>query len=114
LGFQTTLIKSYFDSSLRLSDLVDDLETTDRLTVRASAAVVRRTDEAIAAEDQVVRVENGRRSRPIVALIADIVETAIAVVANTRSRIPDGGCATEFTREGHAFIGAVVWIATKV
>ena len=38
-GFPTTLSKSY--SSLKFSDLVDDLETTDRLTVSASFAVQR-------------------------------------------------------------------------
>ena len=83
LGFQTTLIKNY--SSLRLSDLVDCLDTTDRLSVRAIVAV-RRKDVAIVGEVQVARVVIVRRSRPIVAAAADIVETAIVVVAITRSR----------------------------
>ena len=89
LGFQTTLIKNY--SSLRLSDLVDDLETTDRLTERA-IGVARRMDVATVDEAQAVRVDNVRRSRPIVAEVADIAETAIDVAATTRSRVPDGGC----------------------
>ena len=49
LGLPATLIKSYFDSSPRLSDLVDDLETTDRHTIRAMT-VVQRTDAAIVVE----------------------------------------------------------------
>ena len=61
------------------------METTDRKTVRA-IAVVRRIDLAIAVEEQVVRVVAARRGRPIVAVVTDIVETAIVVVAITRSR----------------------------
>ena len=33
-----------------------------------------------------------RRSRPIVAVVADIVETAIIAAAITRNRIPDSPC----------------------
>ena len=58
------------------------METTDRKTERARV-VERRIDEAIAAEEQVVREVAERRSRPIVAAVTDIVETAIAVVAKT-------------------------------
>ena len=82
------------------------------MTVRATDAA-RRIDVAIGVEVQAERAAIARRSRTIEAG-TDTAETAIAVDATTRSRIPDGGCATEFTREGHAFIGAVVWIATKV
>lgn len=88
LGFLTTLVKNYY-SSLRLSDLVDDLETTDRPTGRAIVAV-RRIDVAIVAEVQAARVVSARRSRPIEAEAADMVETANIAVAITRSRIPDG------------------------
>ena len=48
---------------LRLSDFVDDLETTNRQAVSATA-VVRRIDEAIVEEVQVVRAVTARRSRP--------------------------------------------------
>ena len=61
------------------------METTDRKAVRA-IVVVRQIDVAIVVEVQVVRVVIVRRSRPIVAVVADIVETAIVVVAITRSR----------------------------
>ena len=92
---------------LRLSDFVDDLETTDRSTVRA-IAVARRIDVAIVLEVQAVGVFIVRRSRPIEAGVADIVETAIVAVATTRSRIPDGGGTAELAGEVHAFIGTVV------
>ena len=65
---------------------------------------------ATAAEVQVVRAVAAVavwRRRPIVAA-ADIAETAIAVVAITRSRIPDGLICAELTREVYTFIGAVV------
>ena len=55
------------------------------MTVRA-IVVVRRIDVAIVVKVQVVRVVAVRRSRPIVAVVADIVETDIVVVAITRSR----------------------------
>jgi len=61
------------------------LEATDRLTVRA-IVVVRRIDVAIVVEVQVVRVVAVRRGRPIVAVVTDIVQTAIVVVAIPRSR----------------------------
>ena len=64
------------------------METTDRTTERAIAAD-RRIDVAKAAEVQVARTVTARRSRPVVAVAADIAETAIEVVATTRSRIPD-------------------------
>lgn len=113
LGFQTTLIKSYFDSSPRLSDLVDCLETTDRPTVRA-IIVVRRIDPAIVAEEQAVRAVTVRRSRPIGAVVADIAETAIIAVAMTRSRVPNYGCTAELSGEVHAFVSAIVWIVFNV
>ena len=52
----------------------------------------RRQDVARAAavQDEVVRFAIIRRSRPIVAVVADIAQTAVDVVAITRSRIPDG------------------------
>ena len=74
---------------LKLSDFVDDLETTDRSTVRATAGD-RRIDAAIVVEAQIARAVIVRRSRPRGAAVADIAETAIAVVAITRSRVPDG------------------------
>ena len=58
------------------------------MTVRA-IVVVRRIDVAIVVEAQVVRVVAivaVRRGRPIVAVVANIVQTAIVVVAITRSR----------------------------
>ena len=83
------------------------METTDRLTVRAIAAV-RRTDVANVVEAQAAREVAGRRCRPKVAVAADKAETADVVVAITRSRIPDGTCGAELTGEVHAFIGTVV------
>ena len=59
------------------------------MTVRA-IVVVRRIDVAIVVEVQIVRVVIVRRSRPIVAAVTDTVQTAIAAVEITRSRIPDG------------------------
>ena len=82
------------------------METTDRFTVLAKV-VARRIDEAIVGEEQAVRVAAVRRSRPIVAALADIVETATAA-ANTRSRIPDSMIWAKLAEEVHAFIGAVV------
>ena len=67
----------------------------------------RRIDAAKAVEAQEVRV-TVRRSRPIVAVAADIAQTAIVVVAITRNRIPDGRCRTELAGEVHACVGAVV------
>ena len=61
------------------------------MTGRALAAV-RRTDAFIHLDEQVVRAVVDRRSRPIVAANADIVETANGVVAPTRTRIPDTFC----------------------
>ena len=55
------------------------------MTVRA-IVVVRRIDVAIVVEVQVVRVVAVRRGRPIVAVVTDIVQTAIVVVAIPRSR----------------------------
>ena len=79
------------------------LETTDRLTARASG-VARRIDvAAIVVEEQEVGAFIVRRSRPIVAEAADIAETAIVVAAITRSRIPYRRCTTELTGEVHAF-----------
>ena len=71
-------------------------------------------DVAIAVEVQEVRVVTVRRSRPIVAVVADIAETAIAEATITRSRIPDGLICAELTRKIHSFIGAVVWVTFKV
>jgi hypothetical protein len=101
-----TLIKYY--SSLMLSNLVDDLETTDRPTVRATVVGERRTDVVMVVEVQAVRAVAARRCRPIVAVATDIVETAIAVVAITRSRVPYSRCRTKLAGEVHAFIGAIV------
>ena len=67
------------------------LETTDRPTVSAKV-VVRRIDAAIVVEVQAERAATVRRSRPIVAVVADTAETAIVAAAITRSRIPYGGC----------------------
>ena len=61
------------------------METTDRITVCA-IVVVRRIDVAIVVEVQVVRVVAVRRCRPIVAVVSNIVQTSIVVVAITRSR----------------------------
>ena len=93
---------------LRLSDFVDDLETTDRSAACAKAAA-RRTDVATMAEVQAVRVVTVRRSRPIVAEVAETAETAI-VAARTRSRIPNGGCRTELAGKVHALVGAAVGV----
>ena len=100
MGFLTTLIKNY--SSLKLSDLVDDLDTTDRLTARATVAA-QRGDGAIVVDAQAVRAATVRRSRPKVASVTNIVETAIVAVARTRSRIPDRRGRTEFAGKVHAF-----------
>ena len=113
-SFHTTLIKIYFDSSLKLSDLVDDLETTDRQAERAMVAARRRT---VADEVEMQEVRAGpvriSRPRPIAAVVADTVEPTINVATTTRSRIPDGLICAELTREVHAFVGAVIWITTK-
>ena len=77
------------------------MDTTDRLTERAIVGV-RRIDEATVAEAQAVR-----RSRPIAAVVVE-VENAIAVVATSRSRIPDSMIWAKLAGEVHAFIGAVV------
>ena len=69
---------------------------------------VQRFDVAIAAEAQEVRGATAGRSRPVVAVVADNVETAIAEVAITRSWVPDGLIGTELTREVHAFVRVVV------
>ena len=66
------------------------METADRLTGRAIVAV-RRIDEAIVAEAQVVRDVAVRRGRPIVAVATDTAETANAGGEITRSRIPSCG-----------------------
>ena len=77
------------------------METTDRSTVSA-IFVERRIDDAIVAEAQEVRVVIVRRSRPIAAAEADIVETASAAAAITRSRIPYGRSFAEPAGEVHA------------
>ena len=61
------------------------------MTVPARA-VARRTDVAIVADAHAAREVAVRRSRPIVAVVVDIDETANAAAAITRSRIPDGTC----------------------
>ena len=83
------------------------METTDRLTFRAIVSA-RRTDVAIVVEEQAVRVVTVRRSRPVVAEVADIVETATAAVAITRSRIPDGTCWAKLAGEVHTLVGAII------
>ena len=67
------------------------MDATDCLT-EGSIEVVPRIDVAAAVEVQVVREATARRSRPGVAVEADIVETAIANAAITQSRVPDGAC----------------------
>ena len=52
------------------------------MTARA-IVVVRRQDSAKFAEVQAARVADVRRGRPIVAVVTDIVETAIGVAAKT-------------------------------
>ena len=84
------------------------METTNRLTVRATV-VVRRTDVAIVVEVQVVRVVIVRRSRPIGAEVADMVEKAVTVAAKTRTRVPDGRGRTEFAGE----IDTLITLAIK-
>ena len=99
--------------SLRLTFIIHAsyilfLETTDRITVRA-IVVVRRIDVAkIAVEVQAARAVTIRRCRPIATDDANIVEAAIAVVAITRSRIPDGTCGTELDGEVQTLVGAAV------
>ena len=90
-------------SSLKFSDLVDDLETTDGLAVRATV-VARRIDVTTVGEVQAVRVVIVRRSRPTGAAVADIAQTANAVAATTQSRVPDGRSTTELAGEVHAFV----------
>ena len=58
----------------------------------------------------VVRAAIARRSRPIVAAVADIEETANAAAATTRSRVPDSGITAELSGEVHAFIGTAVGV----
>ena len=87
------------------------METTNRIAVRA-IEIGRRSDDAIVVEVQVARVATARISRPIVAALADIAETIVAV-ATTRSRVPEDRGRTKLTGEVHTFVGAVVWIATK-
>ena len=104
---QNTLIKNYFDSSLKLSDLVDNLETTDRPTARA-IVVVQRTDVAIVIEAVAVRKVAERRRRPITTGVTYCAEIAITAATITRSRIPDRRCTTEPAGEVYAFVGAVI------
>lgn len=76
-----------------------------------SIAVARRKDAAIVVEAKAVRVAAtvaDRRCRPISAVVTDIAEAAIAVVAITRSWVPDGTCGTELAGEVYAFVGTVV------
>ena len=77
--------------------------------MRAKGAA-RRQDVARAADvqDEVVRFAIIRRSRPIVAVAADTAQTAVAVVAITRSRIPDGLVRAKLVGEVHTFVVAVV------
>ena len=96
LGFLTTLVKSLLD-------------TTDRMAVR-TVVVVRRNNVATSVEVQGVRVVTEWRCRPIVAVGADIVQTASEVVPTTRSRVPNGRCRTELAGEIHAFIATVVGV----
>ena len=58
------------------------------MTTRAIVAD-RRIDADKVVEAQAVGVATVRRSRPIGAAVADIVETAIEAVATTRSRVPN-------------------------
>ena len=83
------------------------------MTVRAIEAALR-IDAATVVEVQEVRVVTVRRSRPIAADVTNMVETAIVVVAITRSRIPDGGCRTELAGEVHTFIGTIIWIIGEI
>lgn len=99
-------------SSLKLSDLVGYLDAADRQTVRAIVEA-HRIDSAIEVEAQVVREVAARRCGPMAAVVADIVETASAVVAITRTRVPYSRCRTKLAGEVHAFVCIVVWIATK-
>ena len=80
-------------------------------------AVVRRIDVGIVIEEieeQVIRAVKVRRSRPIGAVVANTVQTAIVKEAITRSRVPDGLVGTKLAGEVHASIGVIVWIVTKV
>ena len=83
------------------------LETTDGVAARATD-VVRWIDVATVVEVQAVRGVAIRRGRPIEAGATDIAQTAIAAVAITRSRVPDGRCAAELAGEVHTFFGTVV------
>ena len=102
--------------SLRLTFIIHAsyilfLETTDRATVRECAAAARR-DAAIAVELQDVRLVSAKRRRPIPAVVADIVEAVTAVVAITRSRVPDDLiCKT--AGEIHTFVRVVVSAGKK-
>ena len=70
-------------------------------------------DVVFIVEVKVVRVAIARRSRPIEAAIADIVETAIVVVEITRSRIPDGRGTTELAGEVHTLASGVISVIEK-
>lgn len=88
------------------------METTDRLAVRAIVAA-RRTDVAIAVEEQEVRVAIVRRSRPIGAAATDIAQTAIVAAAITRSRIPDGLVRAKLAGEIRAFVRIAVGVRKR-
>ena len=68
----------------------------------------RRIDLAIEVEGQVVLA-----SRPIVAEVTDTAETAIDVVARTRSRIPYGLVGTELAGEVHTCVVKAVGVVKR-
>ena len=70
---------------------------------------VRRNDDGLVGEGQIVRVVIVRRMSPTVAGDADIFQAATeAAVATTRSRIPDSGSITELAGEIHSFVGIII------
>ena len=88
------------------------METTDRAAVRAIAAVGR-IDVATVAQAQAARVVIDRRSRPIVAVASDIVQTAVAVEATTRSRIPNCRGRTKLAGKIHTSLGTIVGMVKR-
>ena len=82
--------------------------TTNWLTKRAHAVIIRQIVAAYVVEAQEERMVIVWRSRPIIASEPDIVQISATGAAKARSRIPDSRGGTEHAGEVYTFIGIVV------
>ena len=83
----TVHITSPTDQPKRRSTYALFLEATDRQPERTTVAV-RRSNVAIAAEEEVIRFVTTRSNRPIEAVVADMAQGPIIGATITRSGIP--------------------------